>query len=171
MVASAQADEAEADRGNRGEMMGDFAKETILAHIRMALADAPEPAAASRAYRQHDERDSVDIVAELADRLRDYKAHVDHIEAEALPGAIAAACVMYGIRRLVIPADAPAGWIPPNLEILRDDPPLTNDQLDKSDGVLTGCAFVIAQTGTIALNGGACQGRRALSLVPDRHLC
>ena len=151
--------------------MADAAKETILARIRTALADAPESAAVVRAYRQHDERGSVDIITELADRLRDYKAHVDHIDGGTLSGAIAAASVLYGIRRLVVPADAPTGWIPPNLEILRDDPPLTNDQLDASDGVLTGCAFAIAQTGTIALNTGAFQGRRALSLVPDRHLC
>lgn len=151
--------------------MADSAKESILTRIRAALADAPEPAAVIRAYRQHDERDSEDIVAELADRLRDYKAHVDYVDGDALPGAIAAACALYGIRRLVVPTDAPAGWIPPNLEIFRDDPPLTNDQLDRSESVLTGCAFAIAQTGTIALNGGALQGRRALSLVPDRHLC
>jgi len=151
--------------------MADSAKESILARIRTALADAPEPAAASRAYRQHDERASVDIVAEFGDRLRDYKAHVDLIDEVALPGAIAAACALYGMQRLVVPADAPALWIPPQVELLRDDPPLTNDQLDASDGVLTGCAIAIAQTGTIALNGGAFQGRRALSLVPDRHLC
>ncbi len=151
--------------------MADSAKESILARVRMALADAPVPAAASRAYRQHDERGSVDIVVELADRLRDYKAHVDLINEAVLPGAIAAACAQYSMRRLVVPPDAPAGWIPPHVEILRDDPPLTNDQLDASDGVLTGCAFAIAQTGTIVLNTGAFQGRRALSLVPDRHLC
>jgi len=151
--------------------MADSAKETILARIRMALADAPESAAVNRAYRRHDERASVDIVAEFGDRLRDYKAHVDLIDEVALPGAIAAACALYGMQRLVAPADVPALWIPPYVELLRDDSPLANDQLDASDGVLTGCAFAIAQTGTIVLNSGAFQGRRALSLVPDRHLC
>jgi L-lactate dehydrogenase complex protein LldG len=151
--------------------MADVAKETILARIRTALVDTPESAAIIHAYRQRDERDPADIIAELVDRLRDYKAHVDRIEEDALPSAIAAACVQYGTQRLVVPADVPAVWVPPNLEILRDDPPLTNDQLDASDGVLTGCAFAIAQTGTIVLNGGLFQGRRALSLVPDRHLC
>jgi L-lactate dehydrogenase complex protein LldG len=55
--------------------------------------------------------------------------------------------------------------------LLRDEPPLSLADLDTSSGVLTGCAVAIAQTGTIILDGGASQGRRALSLVPDRHLC
>ena len=55
--------------------------------------------------------------------------------------------------------------------MLRDDPPLSLADLDESSGVLTGCAIAIAQTGTIILDGGASQGRRALSLVPDLHLC
>jgi L-lactate dehydrogenase complex protein LldG len=48
---------------------------------------------------------------------------------------------------------------------------LTNEQLDQSDGVLTGCALGIAQTGTIVLDSGPAQGRRAITLVPDYHLC
>jgi len=48
---------------------------------------------------------------------------------------------------------------------------LTNQDLDESDGVLTGCALGIAQTGTIVLDAGRAQGRRALTLLPDYHLC
>ena len=54
---------------------------------------------------------------------------------------------------------------------VRDDPPLTWDELDAIDGVITGCAVAIAETGTIVLDGGADQGRRALSLLPDLHVC
>jgi len=39
------------------------------------------------------------------------------------------------------------------------------------DGVLTGCALAIAETGTIVLDGAGGSGRRALTLVPDYHLC
>lgn len=153
-------------------MMTETAKEAILARIRAALADAPDAASVPRAYRRSDERDQDELVAELTDRLRDYKANVERIESiENLPAAIATACAHYGIHRLVVPADAPMEWIPKGVEALRDDPPLTNDALDTSDGVLTGCAFAVAQTGTVVLDGGARQGRRALSLVPDRHLC
>ena len=36
---------------------------------------------------------------------------------------------------------------------------------------ITTAALAIAETGTIVLDGGPGQGRRALSLVPDYHLC
>jgi L-lactate dehydrogenase complex protein LldG len=45
------------------------------------------------------------------------------------------------------------------------------DELDRIDGALTGCAAAIAETGTIVLDGGAVSGRRALTLVPDHHIC
>jgi L-lactate dehydrogenase complex protein LldG len=74
------------------------------------------------------------------------------------------------VRRLVVPPDLPSEWEPGGVELLRDDG-LSNEQLDGSDGVLSGCALGIAQTGTIVLDGGAVQGRRAITLVPDYHLC
>ncbi len=92
-------------------------------------------------------------------------------EDASLPQAVADACQRQGIIQLVVPADLPSRWIPSGVKVLRDDPPLTIAQLDESSGVLTGCAIAIAQTGTIILDGGATQGRRALSLIPDRHLC
>ena len=67
------------------------------------------------------------------------------------------------MQRLVAPAE---------VELLRDtDGALSNEQLDAGDGVLTGCALGIAQTGTIVLDGGPAQGRRVLTLLPDYHLC
>jgi L-lactate dehydrogenase complex protein LldG len=152
-------------------MMADTAKEAILARIRAARGDAPAPEPAPRTYRQRDERDRAAILDELVDRLRDYKARVERVSGEALSEAIAAACAASGIQRLVVPTDLPAAWVPVGVEALRDDPPLSYADLDRSDGVLTGCAFAIAQTGTIVLDGGPHQGRRALSLVSDRHIC
>jgi L-lactate dehydrogenase complex protein LldG len=147
------------------------AKEAILARVRRGLEGSPESRPVPRTYLQRDERDRTEILDEFVDRLRDYKAHVERVTPEKLSGAIEAACADCGIRRLVVPADILAEWLPHGLEILRDDPPLTISQLDQCDGVLTGCATAIAQTGSIVLDGGAYQGRRALSLVPDRHLC
>lgn len=151
--------------------MAESAKDEILARIRAALATAPDVAPAPRAYLRRDGRDRAAIIAELIDRLRDYKATVERVESAALPSAIADACMRHGIHRLTVPADVLGEWIPAGIEALRDTSSLTNEALDGSDGVLTGCAYAVAQTGTIALDGGAYQGRRALSLVPDRHLC
>jgi L-lactate dehydrogenase complex protein LldG len=63
------------------------------------------------------------------------------------------------------PAKRPASG-----RIIRDDPPLSPRDLDKVAGVVTGCAVAIAETGTIILDHGPGQGRRALTLVPDFHL-
>jgi L-lactate dehydrogenase complex protein LldG len=147
------------------------AKETILARIRAATANAPEQQPVPHNFRERDERERAAILEDFIDRLIDYKAIVTRTEDNYLPQAIADASRQHGIARLVVPADLPAGWIPGEVTTLRDEPPLSLADLDESDGVLSGCAVAIAQTGTIILDGGANQGRRALSLVPDRHLC
>jgi L-lactate dehydrogenase complex protein LldG len=92
---------------------------------------------------------------------------------DEFPGAIEEAMKRRGVRRLVIPPYLPREWIPDGIEIMRDAARsrLTNQELDESDGVLTGCALGIAQTGTIVLDAGRAQGRRALTLLPDYHLC
>jgi L-lactate dehydrogenase complex protein LldG len=54
--------------------------------------------------------------------------------------------------------------------IVRDHPPLSARELDAIAGVVTGCAVAVAETGTIILDHGPGQGRRALTLVPDFHL-
>jgi L-lactate dehydrogenase complex protein LldG len=147
------------------------ARGTILARIGAAIDDAPEPVPVIRDYRQRDEREHQAIIEDLIDRLLDYKAIVTRTNEAELPQAIADACRQHRITRLVAPADIPGDWIPGEVTALRDEPPLAVTDLDTSDGVLTGCALAIAQTGTIILDGGSRQGRRALSLVPDRHLC
>jgi L-lactate dehydrogenase complex protein LldG len=151
--------------------MKERAKNTILTRIRTAIDKAPEPPPVPHEYRERDERERGAILEDFIDRLVDYKAIVMRTEDASLPQAIADACQWHGITQLVVPADLPTRWIPDWVTTLQDDPTLPNTVLDESSGVLTGCAIAIAQTGTIILDGGATQGRRALSLVPDRHLC
>ena len=74
------------------------------------------------------------------------------------------------VKRLAVAAQAPP-WTVGGVELVRDDPPLSPRQLDDLDGVLSGCALAIAETGTIVLDGVGPSGRRALTLVPDYHLC
>jgi L-lactate dehydrogenase complex protein LldG len=55
--------------------------------------------------------------------------------------------------------------------VLVEDASLSVPELDALDGALTGCAIGIAEVGAFVLDGGPGQGRRALSLVPDLHIC
>ena len=148
------------------------ARADILSHIRKILTDTPAAEPIPRGYRPHSDFDRPAIQKEFVDNVRDYRAEVcAEVLAPHLPTAIAKICRDHTVRRLAVPGDLPLGWLPEEIEILRDSPPLTSDELDHCDGVLTGCRLAIAQTGTLVLDGGARQGRRALSLVPDLHIC
>jgi L-lactate dehydrogenase complex protein LldG len=150
------------------------AREVILQRIRAALkdvaTDTPGPVI-PRAYRQADDAPHDEILAQFIERVGEYKATVGETTAAELPQAIAAALSRRGVQRLVVPGGLPEDWLPAGVTLLRDEPPLTNEALDTSDGVLTACALGVAQTGTIVLDAGPGQGRRALSLIPDYHLC
>ena len=154
---------------------GVAAREFVLSRIRRSLSDVPsiekpEDVPILREYRTVETLPRSEVVTLFIDRVVDYNAFVTKVSLHGLPAAIASACAKRGIRRLVIPADLPGGWVPDGVSLLRD-PGLTIVQLESSDGVLTGCALGIAQTGTIVLDCGPAQGRRILTLLPDYHLC
>jgi L-lactate dehydrogenase complex protein LldG len=154
------------------------AKETILWRIRHATRDVPqderpEDVPVERGYLKEDHANREEIVERFAEGVAEYKAEVRRVTEDELPAAIEEALRRRGVRRLVVPPYVPNDWIPDGVDTLRDAarPRLTNEKLDESDGVLTGCALGIAQTGTIVLDSGRAQGRRALTLLPDYHLC
>lgn len=152
------------------------ARAEILRHIRTALQDVslsrqPGLTEIVRNYRHQSTLERAEILENFIEHVTDYKVTVRQVERTSLPEAISKACAAHNIQRLVIPADLPENWLPPHVELLGDYPYLTSEQLDTSDGVLTGCALGISQTGTIVLDGGATQGRRTLTLLPDYHLC
>jgi L-lactate dehydrogenase complex protein LldG len=159
------------------ELMAD-ARETILWRIRRATRDVPVKerpvdVGVERGYRSEDDAPREEIVGRFAERVAEYEATVRRVSADELPASIEEILRDRGVKRLVIPPYLPKEWIPEGVEALRDAarPRLTKEELDASDGVLTGCALGIAQTGTIVLDSGRAQGRRALTLLPDYHLC
>jgi L-lactate dehydrogenase complex protein LldG len=145
------------------------ARTEILARIRRALGDRPAAAPIPRDYDVS--RPAGDIPALFAERVADYRAAVHRIRARQLPAAITAALTRRDARAVAVPPDLPASWCPDGFDWQVDDPPLPVSTLDKVDGVLTACAVAIAETGTIVVDAGKGQGRRALTLVPDYHLC
>ena len=143
------------------------ARDEILARIRAA----PDFVAQSHKLDPRPDAETTDLVAQshkverFAERVADYRARV---ETTSDPGATAAA-VLAGLRVVVAP-DLPAELRPAGVELVEDDG-LAATELDALDAVLTTCAAACADTGTIALDGGPGQGRRALTLVPDVHVC
>jgi len=154
------------------------AKEAILARIRAARAGQAEEtlqqtvakSPSGGSYRRSLGLDRDALVALFAERIADYDVGVRYAGAGELADALAGAARDHGAHRFAVPPDLPAGWRPRELALVRDRP-LTGAQLDALDGSLTGSALAIAETGTIVLDGGPAQGRRALTLIPDLHLC
>jgi L-lactate dehydrogenase complex protein LldG len=146
------------------------ARRTILGRVRSALAGGSGPTEVPRDYRRRSERSREEIVALFVERVGEYRASVRRARSGEVPGLLAELCRERGARRMVAPTGLPEGWRPLEIELVADDG-LSPHDLDALDGAITGCALAIAETGVIVLDGGAGQGRRALTLVPDYHLC
>lgn len=154
------------------------ARDEILARIAQAAAVAPPAdlayASISRDYRQHPAHPGADLVELLVDRLLDYGAQVRRCAPGDLSATVGAALGDRNVRSLVVPPTLAEDWLSrTSAVVLRDDEaaPLPIDSLDGADGVLTGCSAAVAETGSLILEAGGDQGRRALTLVPDYHLC
>jgi L-lactate dehydrogenase complex protein LldG len=144
------------------------ARDAVLARVRTALRDVPpsERVAVDRGYRTRGTATRGELVERLAERVREYGATV-RITSDSRTEI---AAVARGLR-IVVPADLPAELRPRGIELV-EDASLSPEELDGLDGALTTCAAACADTGSIALDGGGPgQGRRAITLVPDLHVC
>lgn len=129
-------------------------RDLILGRIRAALGDTEVPEV-PRAYRTAGSlRADLEL---LVDRLVDYKAVV-HRGTD-----VAAVVASLNPGRLVVPPGVDPSWLPAGAEVVDDE--------HDADAVLTAAAVAVAETGTIVLDGSADQGRRAVSLLPDLHIC
>ncbi|MFR9780393.1 LutC/YkgG family protein [Micromonospora sp. MS34] len=153
------------------------AREEVLARLRAALAAAPPVVPApGPAPRRHGDRPPghPELVELLRRRLVDYRAEVHRAAgtdvAGTVAGTVAGILAAAGARTVVVPAGLPAGWRPGTVEVMVDED-LPAARLAEVDAVVTAAAVAVAETGTIVLDAGADQGRRALSLLPDLHVC
>ncbi|HEY0814330.1 MAG TPA: LUD domain-containing protein [Pseudonocardia sp.] len=164
------------------------AREQMLGRIRAAnrAAGSPSPPAVPRDYRHTGEhpRGAPALVELLREMLVDYHATVVDTGPDGIPAAVASA--LAGVDGpVVVPAGLPKEWWPdgvvdgtggagtgaaPNTgaDTAADT---VGAKLDRFAAVVTGCAAACAETGTIALDGSPDQGRRAITLVPDLHVC
>ncbi|MER5360661.1 LUD domain-containing protein [Streptomyces sp. NPDC002785] len=149
------------------------ARETVLGRIRDALALAPTPdSTVPRAYRTGRTLPDDERLALFTDRLVDYKAHVHTCTADGTAQAVAEVLREHGAQRIGVPAGLDVSWLDAyDGEVQEDSADIPAPRLDALDGVVTASAVSCAETGTIFLDGSPDQGRRALSLVPDLHVC
>ena len=134
-------------------------RDQVLAAVRAALAGADRAVPpAPRDYRAVSTADALGLFVE---RVQDYRATVVRCTAGEVEAAIADALAG---RSAVVPSGLP--WSVPGAV---EDYGQPATELDRVDAVVTGAAVGIAITGTIVLDHGLGQGRRALSLVPDLH--
>ena len=151
------------------------ARSLILGRIRDILgerAEAPDAARQRipREYRAAPARTIDGCLDLLTERLLHYQVAVYRCAPSAVADTVAATLSARGRRLMVVPPDINPAWLPPGMEFRPDDG-LSFDALDRCDGVLTGCSLAIANTGTIVLCHGPGEGRRAVTLIPDYHLC
>lgn len=144
-------------------------REEVLAAVRAALAGADTArVAVPRGYRSVPPAD--DVVALFCERVADYRAVVERCAEAAVADRVSAALAGAGragaAPRVVVPEGL--AWQVPGAET---DGGLTPVELDAVDAVVTGASVAIAETGTLVLSHGPGEGRRALSLVPDLHVC
>jgi L-lactate dehydrogenase complex protein LldG len=158
-----------------GEPQMKTVRDEIFESIRSAAgspttARAADYAAIERSYNQQGKLDLGARLKLFTERLIDYDAVVYRCTPGELPGAIAEAMTARGKRTLVIPRNFHTELLPDGFEFPRDED-LGHEDLDRREGSLTGCTAAIAATGSILLGHSAAEGRRALTLIPDYHLC
>ena len=160
------------------------AREEIMGRVRAALSDVAASGApvttVEREYRTSGPLavGSDEAVEMLVDRLVDYRATVHHAVDDAAVARVVAE-IVHGLPRassIVVPSGIDRSWLaalPTSVEVLDDsrEHPMSALELDEVDAVITASRVSVADTGTIVLDGEPDQGRRAVTLVPDVHVC
>jgi L-lactate dehydrogenase complex protein LldG len=161
-------------------------RETILTRIREANRAVDQAVAQRKRLNPEDDSHAApaweygrptpmpDVMERFVERVEDYKAVVERVTDDGIPEAIGGALRGAGVTSAVVPDGIPPQWLSsldPAVAVRRDDPPLSHADLNATGAVITDAEVGIAETGTIVLDHGPGRGRRALSLVPDLHVC
>jgi len=145
------------------------ARDEILGRIRAtkttAAAELP-----MFSYNRRWDAPREDIIARFVERLSDYHVTVLRARTENIREVAERQLAARHIVSLVVPSDLPASWRPA-APVAIEDNNLPAAALNDAQGVMTGSLMGIAETGTVVLDAGIGQGRRAITLLPDYHLC
>ena len=144
------------------------AREEILNRVRQGNGNREADYAAIP--RKYSTSADLDLIQLFTERLNDYNATVHRCPAAQIAETIAATLTTSNKSGLLIPTGIDPAWLPSTLTFRRDEN-FSYADLDQSEGVLTACSLAIALTGTIVLHHIPRNGRRALTLIPDYHLC
>ena len=153
------------------------ARTEILRRIRAAVGPAAEAAAIDaewrgieRAYKHVASVGREALLEQLEDRLRDYDAGVYRTSQAGLRELIGCVLRERGKTKMALPQGVPAEWLPEGVAFVED---VRGDvaAIDACEGVLTAATLAIAETGSIVLQDRPGEGRRAVTLLPDYHLC
>lgn len=155
-------------------------RDIVLDRIRTALAGSSQartgsPTSIPRDYNAATGQPPSDkLIDRFTERVDEYRATVTRTTRDDLPDHLAELLAAKQHRSIAVPAGLEDCWLaslPATIEIRRDPPTIPTTELDRIDAVITAATVGIAETGTIVLDGSPDQGRRALTLVPDHHLC
>lgn len=153
------------------------AKDEVLRRVRAARGGASDEAAArsgwgavARGYCRSGVLERELMLELFENRLRDYDAQVVRSAHATVARSVAEILSKRELRRILVPAGLAAEWLPVEVEFVVDEG-VSAAELDGFEGVLTGSTVAIAETGTVVLQSVPGQGRRAVTLVPDYHLC
>jgi L-lactate dehydrogenase complex protein LldG len=146
------------------------AREEILERIATAVGPRTAEQPVVRAYRRAGALSDEQRIELFCARVGEYRAEVQRVAEVDVAALISSICAARNTKRLVVPLELPALWRSADVELVADHR-LSAPELDQVDGALTGCTVAVAETGTIVLTASAVEGRRALSLVPDLHIC
>ncbi|NLA29428.1 MAG: lactate utilization protein C [Propionibacterium sp.] len=155
------------------------ARAEILARIRRATTDVTDKNPETDTpinWTYGTGIDMEDVVGTFVEKVIDYSATVVRVKKADVPKAVVDGLKATGAdKSAVVPPGLDPSWIKAikaaGIEVRIDDPQLSHTELDNTDAVVTAASSAVADTGTIVLTHVADQGRRAISLVPDRHIC
>jgi L-lactate dehydrogenase complex protein LldG len=151
------------------------AREEMLKRIKTAkgvstaTTAAASYAAIDRSYQVAAELSREAILNLFEERLRDYDANVYRIDAAYAAETVEGILRARRMERVLIPEGLPEQW-QRGAEFVVDRA-FSSAELDGFNAVMTTATVGIAETGSIVLQTAPGQGRRAITLVPDYHLC